>query len=492
MIDPSKSSAMNSLPPNLLSLDPAEQAIQMELEHRRNENGCRYFEPNGPQTRFVELLGVEIPFIGIFSAANGLGKTTLIVNILASIIWGPRNKFFDFGVFHHWPYPKRFRFVTDPKLLEEIGPFHTEVKKWWPRGKYEAIKSGKSYFSQYKANGFLLDVMSYDQALEQFEGSTLGGILFDEPPVRAIWNASIARLRMGGMALVFMTPLTEAAWFFDEVVPKHAQSVVYGDIEENCKQHGIRGQLEHVNIERMVDNLDPDEVEARAHGKAMYLKGLIYKSFEHNIHVAKKPIPVPSNATVYQVVDPAVDKPFASIWAFPDTDGTLYIVDEWPNEDFYRMHGCDLGLVDYKRLFLTKEQGWNVQKRIIDRHFADVRSLQTKNTLRQDFAAIGMHYEASYNAQAGEPEVETGIIKVRSYLHYKADKPIDSLNRPRIVISPVCKNTIKGFQRWSFDMSTGKPQDSFKDYMDCVRYLVMADPKVSYSPPINEPRRMFA
>jgi hypothetical protein len=462
-----------------------------EMERRLEAYRCRYFEPNGPQEKFINLLGKDNPFIGIFSAANGLGKTTLIVNVLSSIIWGSQNSYFDFPIFKDWPFPKRFRFVTDPKLLEEIGPFHSEIKKWWPKGKYEALKGGKSYYSQYKANGFLLDVMSYDQDLSQFEGSTLGGIFFDEPPVRAIWNASIARLRMGGMALVFMTPLTQAAWFFDEVVPKHASAIIYGDIEENCKQHGVRGQLDHANIERMVANLDPEEIEARAHGKAMYLQGLIYKSFDHSVHVAKAPISVPSNAQVYQIVDPAVDKPFASIWGFPDLDGTLYIHDEWPNDDFYRMHGCDLGLSDYKRIFTSKESGWSMRKRIIDRHFADVRSLQTKNTLRQDLAHVGLNYEASYNAQQEQEEVQTGILKVRSYLKYDPSKTIDSLNRPRLVISPTCKNTIKGFQRWSFDTSNGKPKDEFKDFMDCVRYFVMDDPKVSVAPPEPNYRRLY-
>jgi len=50
------------------------------------------------------------------------------------------------------------------------------------------------------------------------------------------------------MQMVFMTPLTQAAWFFDEVVPRHLDSIVYGDIEENCKLHGTRGQLEHETL----------------------------------------------------------------------------------------------------------------------------------------------------------------------------------------------------------------------------------------------------
>src|SRR5882672_9902881 len=176
------------------------QTAILEMGRRRESNGCRYFEPNGAQDKCVHLLGQKEPHIGIFSAANGIGKTTAIANIMGNIIFGSQNKFFDYPLFRKWPYPRRLRFVTNPKLVEEIGPLHSEIKKWWPRGKYESVKGGKSYYSQYKANGFILDIMSYDQDLAQFEGATLGGVFFDEPPVRSIWNASLARLRMGGIA----------------------------------------------------------------------------------------------------------------------------------------------------------------------------------------------------------------------------------------------------------------------------------------------------
>lgn len=464
-------------------------AAKAEMERRRESQRCVYFQPNGPQTRLVDLLGQKSPFVGIFSAANGIGKTTLIVNILANIIWGPQNRFFDYPLFREWPFPKRFRFVTDPKLVEEIGPFHSEIKKWWPRHKYQAVKGGKTYFSQYKANGFLLDVMSNDQDLKQFEGTTLGGVLFDEPPVRAIWNASLARLRMGGIALVFMTPLTSAAWFFDEVVPRHQEHIVYGDIEENCKTHGRNGQLEHSNIERMISEMDPEEVEARAHGKAMYLQGLVYKSFDPRIHVLPEHIHPPAGAQVWQIVDPHGDKPFASIWGFCDQSGTLFQIDEWPNEDFYKMHGCELGINDYKRIFAQKEQGWYVTKRIMDRHFAEVRTVHTRKTLREEFAAVGLNYDMSYHG--GVEEVDTGIVKVRDFLAYNPNKAIDSLNRPHYYVSPQCVNTIKSFQRWSIDPKTGKPKDDFKDYMDTVRYWAMASPRASTPLPAPEYRKLF-
>ena len=470
------------------SLENAVKELDNELVKRKETERIAFFEPNGPQEKVINLVGDGRNMVGILSAANGIGKTTLVVNIIGNLLFGSQSVYFDKPLFLNWPYPKRIRYITNPKMVEEIGPFHSEVEKWWPRGKYEVLKAGKSHYSQYKANGWVVDVMTYEQETKEFEGGTLGAIIMDEPPPRNIWNACAARLRLGGLLLVFMTPLTEAAWFFDEVVPRHQNEIVYADIEENCKQHGIRGQLEHDQIQRIIAEMDPDEVEARAHGKAMYLKGLVFKTFDYNVHVAKEKITVPTGAQVWQIVDPAVDKPFACIWGYPERDGTFSQIDEWPNEDFYKMRQCDLGIQDYARIFRHKEQGWNIKRRIIDRHFAEVRSLQTKHTLREDFEKIGFKFEPSY--QAAE-EVDTGILKVRSYLNYNSKKPIDSVNRPRYIVGPNCLNTIKGFQRWSFDIRTGKPKDEYKDFVDCVRYALMADPKISEMPVMRTPKKLY-
>lgn len=460
-----------------------------DLERRREQERFAYFEPNGPQAKFVDLMGPGRIMVGILSAANGIGKTTLVANILGNLFFGPQSKYFDYPLFHHWPFPKRARYITDPKLVEEIGPFHTEIEKWWPAGRYTASKQGHTFYSQYKANGWVTDVMTYEQKSKEFEGGTLGLVIFDEPPPRSIWNACVSRLRMGGMILVFMTPLTEAAWFFDEVVPRHQDSVVYAAMEENCKQHGIRGQLEHDRIEAMIREMDADEIEARAYGKAMYLKGLIYKTFEHRVHVLREPIKVPAGAQVHQWVDPATSKPFAGVWAMPDSDGTVYLVDEYPREDFLKAGDNGFDIQDYKRVFTEIESGWKVTRRIMDRHFADVRAAVNKKTLREEFDEIGLSYEASY---AAEEEVETGILKVRDYLNYDTTKPITALNRPRLYINPNCTNTIRSFQRWARDPKKGEPNDDrFKDHMDCVRYGLMSNPRIEQPLPAPVYKKRF-
>lgn len=441
-----------------------------------NERIC-FFEPNGKQEEFINTFGSPNSSISIFSAANGLGKTTLVVNVLGNLVFGPQNRFFDKEIFKNWPYPKRARYITNPKLTEEIAPFHTEILKWWPKGRYEAIKAGKNYFSQYKANGWVIDIMSYDQDEAQFEGATLGLALFDEPPPEPLWTPTIRGLRGKGKAGVFMTPLTHAAWFYEKVVPSHKDSIVYGSMEDGCKEHGIRGHADHADIQRQIDELlrtSPEEAEARIHGKAMYLRGLIFKAFDPNVHVLKNPVVCPPHIGCYQVVDPHDDKPFAVTYAFPDGRGDIYIHDEWPNEDFYKMHNSQLTVDDYVKIFRDKEQSWYVYKRIMDRRFGEVSRAGNRKTLREDFQAKGLLYDQSYSAQE---EIETGILKVRQYLSYDKTKPLSDLNHPKIYINPHCTNTIKSLSLWARDPDTGKVQEAYKDFCDNLRYLVMAEPR---------------
>ncbi len=447
-------------------------ALEKELDERKENERCAFFQPNGKQEEFLKLVGSQSDNVYILSAANGIGKTTLVVNLLANLCFGPQNAFFDLPLFRDWPYPKRIRYITDQKNVEESGPFPSEIKKWFPKGRYSASKLGRNYYCQYTVGEWVIDVMTYDQDLSQFEGGTFGLIINDEPPKESIWHASISRLRLGGMLLVFMTPLLEAAWFFDKVVPNHQKSIVYASMEDACKTHGVRGHLEHENIDRMIREMSPDEIEARAHGKAMYLKGLVLKTFDYNVHVLKIPVRAPLHSTLYNVVDPATDKPFFGIWAWPHENGDIYIVDEHPNEDFFRMRNCQWTLTDYKRMYEAKEHGYQV-KRVIDRHFADVRSAAYKKTLREEAAEIGMHFDPSYSA---EEEIDTGVLKIRHYLQYDASIPLSSINRPKLFINPHCLNTIKAFQRWSLDPKTGKYQDAYKDPIDVVRYLLMANP----------------
>lgn len=485
--------AQNPLSKRLELYEKSLSLLERELEWRQKNERFEFFQPNAKAEAFVSLVGNSPDYPLVFSAANGVSKTATVVNVMANLIWPGRNRWFDFERFKNWPFPKRIRYITDPELVKDSGPFRQEVLKWFPRNGWTSEKAGKQYYSQYHANGWFIDVLTTDQEVKQFEGGTFGLIVMDEPTPQPIYNACIGRLRLGGLLLVVMTPLTHAAWFYDQVVPKIPNQIIYADIEDACIQHGVRGHLDHDNIQKMIQNWPLEEVEARAHGKAMYLRGLIFKTFDPKVHVLKEPVKVPHGAQVYQAVDPHSDKPFACIWGMPDSRGDLYIIDEWPNEDFYKMHNCQLTVKDYARIFKDKEQTWDVKKRIIDRHFAETPSVVNRRTLREEFETeTGLFFYPSYKGGSDkEGELDTGIIKVREYLAYDSSREYNELNRPKLFIDPRCQNLIKSLSNWARDPNTGKVQDAYKDFPDTLRYLLMEDPKIEMAVPYEEPRKIY-
>lgn len=469
--------------------------LERELEWRKQNERFEFYEPNEPIEKIMALAGSKdkqgnpANLLYILSAANALGKTAALINLAGNLVFGVRNKYFNHPIFKEWPFPKRIRLISDPTQLKDAGPIPTEIEKWWPKGKYQAVRDGQHYNSVYKANGWIMEVMTYNQQPKEFEGANVGLLLFNEPPPENLWTPNISRLRPG-IGIVAMTPLTEAGWFFDKVAPRHEDFTVYADVEKACKQHGVRGHLEHETIQRQIAEYDSDEREARVSGKAMYLKGLIYKDFNSQVHVSKETIIPPSNATIYHIVDPHEAKPFAMIWAFVDGKGDVTIYDEWPNQEFEKWTSCSLGIQEYRKIIQDKEQGLNVYKRIIDRHFAEIRHMvgMTRKTLRDQFREIGIEFYPSYQALE---EVDTGILKVRDYLKYNPDRPLDFNNKPKIIINPHCKNTIKHLGRWSRDPKTGDAQDQFKDFCDVVRYLIMDNPQIDRPAPYSAARKMW-
>lgn len=471
----------------LLPRSEALEILRREREWIQENERCQFYVPNGRIEEFLKGFCTKGQ-IHCISAANAVGKTAFLVNLAGNLVFGPQNKWFDYELIRHWPFEKKIRIVSEPSQVKESGPIPSEIRKWWPKGKFQEFKGGYQYVSEYRANGWIVEIMTYEQDRKQHEGSNLGCVLFNEPPPKSLWTPNISRLRGKGKAAVAMTPLTEAGWFFDEVAPNI--DVIYADVESACKEHGVRGHLDHDQIESMISTYDAEEREARIDGKAMYLKGLIFKDFNPSVHVLKKPIEANLSHSLYHIVDPHTDKPFAMIWATVDARGVITIIDEWPNVDFYKWRNCNLSIPDYRNIFYDKENGVPVAKRVIDRHFAEVTHLSgmTRKTLRDEFADVGIDFYPSYQAQE---EIETGITKVREYLRYNQDRPLDVYNTPKLFINPHCFNTIKSLSRWSRDAKSGKVTDEYKDFCDVVRYLIMENPQVDEPAPRFPAKKMW-
>ncbi len=237
-----------------------------EKARRLLEEKYRYYEPSGKGEEFINAFASGDFFIVLYSAANGVGKTATCANLLAHLFWPTKeNPYFQGKLFKDFPFLKRGRIVSTPTNVEKnIIP---ELKDWFPLGKYTTTKGNKKFESVWHTDtGWDFDVMTYEQDAMEFEGVTLGWAWFDEPPPEAIFKATVARMRKGGIIFIGATPLAGSAYMYDSfakgnytveskseetgAIMKYERKIAYieADIESACREHGVRGHLRHQDI----------------------------------------------------------------------------------------------------------------------------------------------------------------------------------------------------------------------------------------------------
>lgn len=478
-----------------------------------SRNKIKWFVPNGAQEKFISAIGEGDVFVGIFSGANSVGKSALLVNILGSFIFdNSENPWFDYPIFKDFPYPNKGRIISTTKNVEEIGAIQTEVKKWWPVGKYETHKRGKRYDSEYIAGDWVLDLMTYEQDPKEFEGATLGVTIFDEPPPLRILYASIARMRKGGIILIFMTPLDTGGEVIEDLTTKDEVEyegekigkvyLQYAEIEENCKEHGIRGQLEHKHILNMLNFYDPEEKDARAKGKPVHLTGRIYSDFEKKDPYVVEDFLIPEDWTRVCILDPHDAIPFALSWAAIDKTGQVWIYDEFPLEDLEKIQVTNLTFLDYARIIREREGRDKISLRLIDPYFANKRYSNTGKTVKEELADLGLDFE-----DGDTSGLDLGHKRVREYLRYDKTKPISALNHSKLHIFERCRNHWRSMLRYKRKVSKSgevkdkiKIDETYKHFCDNIRHLLMRrdlttindddegdNPRITFVGPFKDP-----
>ena len=425
------------------------EMTEEEVFRLENEK-FRFFIPNGKGEEYIKCVG-EGNFITLFSAANGVGKTATSANIIAHIIWGKEseNPYFDYPLFKEWPYPKRGRIVSDPENLR-INLIPT-LKEWFPEGRYSAKKAGKQYDSSWKTdNGWEFDIMSYEQEAKEFESATLGFAWFDEPPTEAIFKATVSRMRKGGIIFISETPLY-AAWLYDHIIANpdpelaaRGQRVyVEAEVEDACKQHGIRGHLEHEHIERMIAEYSEDEKQARVYGKFQHLIGLRFKAFSRQIHVVRPFAINLKDYSVYEALDPHPRNPDMVNWIAVDRKGTKYVCDElWLK--------CQGGTEELAERIKKKADQYRIERRIIDPS-ALVEDQHTKRSLQLDLQGKGLSYlEASKMRAQSDRRVEDALA------YQKSPIKDEFIVAPELYVFDTCVRTIYEFEHLRWDEWTGK------------------------------------
>lgn len=430
---------------------------ELKLHRMRNEK-YRYYEPNGVGEEFINAFASNDYFILFLSAANGVGKTALAANILSNLIFPhDENWYFRDNFFKNFPYLKRGRIITDSALVEKNVV--NELKFWMPQGKYTTAKGGKHFESIWKTKtGFEFDIMTYDQDPDQFEGVTLGWAWFDEPPPDSILKATIARMRRGGIIIITATPISGSAHLYDmfasgelevEVVLREGEEPVKvkrkvfhltADVESACKEHGVRGHLEHEHIAQMVAEYPEDERQARIYGKFQHLVGIVYKRFSRLIHVIKPFSVNPRDFCVYHAIDPHPRNPDAALWVAVDKNGTKYVVDE--------LYHKPLDHKDLAYRLKNKSSQYRVISMVGDPSMFITDQHQTRS-LATMLADEGVTYNPASKARAASDK------RIETALNYTEVNGM-MVRKPELYIFETCQRLIFEIEHYRWDEWRGK------------------------------------
>jgi phage terminase large subunit-like protein len=462
-------------------------------------NPVQGFVPNGKIEEFIHSIGHdEKKWIYILPAANSLGKTAAAIAVLVNIIYGSQNEWFTGPRFEKWEYPKKFWYISEQSTLKDLVcgtdlRVESEISKWFPKGRYDFVKAGYDYYSRLTTDtGWVGTFKTFDMDPSKFESDKIGVAIFDEPPPEPILNSVIARLTLGGIIIMPMTPLYSAGWVLDRLVDKAGPEshifVLYGDIEDNCKEHGVRGRLSHDQIQRIIAEYDPEEVEARAHGRFMHLIGLVYKgihpskhrhNFEPDYFTQKD-----EKFKIYCVMDPHDAKPPLIGWFAVDQYEHAFAVDEYPSKPefppFHLIKNFNLTTEDICHVIREHEQlnGWDPRKivRVMDPNFGNKKQQSVGMTVKQQVYQIGrkMGYPLRFSTNVLD-DLIAGHKVVRDYLKLTPE------NDARFQVGMKCENLWYQLthyarrpidpRRAEIDGPTERVAMKFKDGADVIRYF---------------------
>ena len=241
-----------------------------------------------------------------------------------------------------------------------------------------------------------------------------------------------------------------------------------------------------------------DEILARAYGIPTKSVTSVFPGFNKDVNVIthdklpwlpanlkkdKKGNDVPYKTTRYMAIDPGGSKNWFMLWVAIDALGTRWVYREWPDYDDWALpgntaegkpgpaqKGSKKGIKDYVELIKDMEGEEEIYERFIDPRMgaAEKQSEEGATTIISDLDDAGMTV-----IPAPGVDIENGIQLINNLLSYDENKPIDSLNAPKLYISDRCQNFIYAMSEYT---GQGGRQEATKDPIDAMRYIEVSNP----------------
>lgn len=432
------------------------------------------YKPHAKQVKFHDSPSEGRLYIG----GNRSGKT--VGGIVEDIWW----------LTHKHPYRKtpdgpirgRLVCVDFPNGWEKI--VKPVLTQWIPPS---ALINGswddsfdKRYRTLHLANGSFLEIMSYDQEVEAFAGSSLHFVHFDEEPPKEIWDECRMRLMdtPGGSWWISMTPVEGMEWIEDDLFDafqKFGVNNEYGvDVIEVNTEENI--YLSQERIDSTFSGMDEDDIKVRKQGKFAKPGGLIYKDFNPKVNeghvipsLAKSR--VPRNWRIVSSMDHGLNHPTAWYWHAVSPNGSVITFAEHHRAGWtIRQHADRIKQIE-KELFISPEF------RIGDPSIAQ-RNPVNGNSIQLEYRLEGLAIILGNN------DVPVGLARTMEYIR-----------QAKWFITEDCPKLIWEMKRYRWKTRTSKklqsrngpmdePHKKDDDGVDSCRYFFTSLPELT---PTNTP-----
>lgn len=306
----------------------------------------------------------------------------------------------------------------------------------------------------------IIGFKSCDQGREKFQGTSLDFVWFDEePPYDIYLECKMRVLDRCGEIFGTMTPLKGLTWVHDVIYLNK-----YDDDEVWCEfmEWGDNPFLDKQTVKSLSSAMGEEELDSRRYGKFVGGGGLVYSSFDENIHVVE-PFDVPREWYDNISIDPGLKNPLSCHFYACDFDGNVYVIAEHYKKDLeIQVHAREI-------LKIADSLGWHRNSSgnltaLID-SASNQKTLASTKSVSELFYDMGIDVNTKVNK-----DLFSGISRVRMYLK-------DANGKTKLYIFKNCVNLIREIKnyRWGNGDAPVKKDDHA---LDELRYYIMSRPDV--------------
>lgn len=306
------------------------------------------------------------------------------------------------------------------------------------------------------SNNSITHLMSAEQDIEAFEGTTTGWAWVDEPISREIFIAiKRGMLTTGGHFWMTCTPLSEP-WIYEDL---YLAGISKADPNIECFV-GSSDENIHISDEAKIEfkkHLTEDEIDIRWYGKFRHLTGRVFKSYKPEIHKIPA-FDIPPHWPVYVAIDPHKQKPHAVIFLAVAPNNNKYIC----NEIYVK---C--GITQLAEHILDIGSQYNIVKRLIDSSASEL-DFERRETAKSMLSKAGVQTQVARKANLKN----TGIMLIN-----------ELFQKDELFVFEHCTRTHRELQNQIFQQNKRdpsvlmeEPQKKFDDATDCIRYILVERP----------------